>query len=371
MGGCLTIIVTFVELGVALADLLVTVDGPGPWDYLPSVGEPGPHVQGLPLHPSRLARKVAKLSLGGQTTPFLIAGSVGDVEAFLDDARDLGAGAQGPSQINAPLVRHNLASVAEHAVARAKQRGGTDVRLLGLRGNLTLGISPLDRHYPYFGRVLLAGSGAPALDAFLRDRSTQYEALFPRDPDEMKTYRVAHYLPMQLLNADRDRPSSTLAVGVGGFYEVLFNVKGRLDDAGGRWVRILAEIESASTAIVHALWYHEYDHGDLIVLSAPSETLRITTAASALLPIERLRAHRYGAIRANATKPAPMVSHLLPRVHRARMHTASFRIASPDRLLTTMGTRSSGPFLVTWRREGLDIALNLEKFTQMVQAAQS
>ena len=370
----MTLIASFVDLGIGISDLLVTVEGSGQWPYMPSIGNPSPSILELPFHPTRLVRKVGKLTVGGQTTPFMIAGTVNHVQAYLATAQSLALGKLKPESSRTPLTRNNILSVLDHAAQFAISRGQTNVRVIGLRGKLTAALAPLlQLKLPYFGHVMLGGSGAPEMARFLEDSAETYDRVFASDPEKMKVLRVMHYLPMQLLNADRRVQSPTLSEGVGGFYEVLLNYKGRLDPDEIDWLRILGEFEEPlRTGVrVRALWWHTYEKNNLIVVSAPDEDLQIHPGECVLLPLERFHVDCFGPYIARAVKLPTPARNLLPRLARSPFRSFSLSVPSGRRLLlTTMGARRRGLFRVMWSPQGLNITLDAKEFTIVVAEAE-
>jgi hypothetical protein len=340
---------------------------------MPSIGCADPRVLELPFHPTRLVRKIGKLTVGGQTTPFMIAGTVNHVQAYLETAESLALGKLKPESSRVPLDRNSLGSVLDHAARFAMSRGQTDVSVIGLRGNMTATLAPLRRKLPYFGDVMLAGSGAPEIERFLEGRAREYEIAFAADTKEMKLFRVMHYVPMQLLNSDRQVQSATLSEGVGGFCEVLYNYRGRLQPDEMDWLRILGDLdEPLGTGVrVRALWWHCYKESNLIVVSAPNENLQIIAGESELLPVERLRVDCFGPYTARAMKLPPNPRDLLPRLVRSRFRSFSLSVPGDRRpLLSTMASRGTGFFRVMWSAQGISITLNAKEFTDVVAAAE-
>jgi hypothetical protein len=370
----MTLIAYFLDLGVGISDLLVTVEGPGGWPYIPSIGNAGASVLELPFHPTRLVRKIGKLTVGGQTTPFMIAGTVSHVQALLETAQNLALGKQRPEFSRVPLDRNSLGSVLDHAARFAVSCGQTHVSVIGLRRNMTAALRPLRRHLPYFGDVMLAGSGAPEMEIFLEAKAQNYEKAFATDSKDMKIYRAMHYLPMQLLSADRQVQSPTLSEGVGGFYEVLYNYRGQLHPDEMSWLRILGDLdEPLGTSLrVRALWWHSYEKNNLIVMSAPDENLEMTAGESVHLPVERLRVDCFGPYAARALKPPPAVGTLLPRLARSRFNSFSLSIPGDRRLLlSAMASRGRGFFRVKWSNQGVNITLDPNEFRHVVAEAAS
>jgi hypothetical protein len=367
----MTLVALFIDLGVAISDLLVTVEGSGQWPYIPSIGDADSNVLELPFRPSRLVRKVARLTIGGQTTSFMIAGSISHVQAYLETAQKLALGQSRPETTRVPLNRNSIGSVLDHAARSAINRGQTDVSVIGLRRNTTVALAPLQRKFPYFGQVMLAGSGALEMELFLEARAQNYEGAFSTDSELMKGFRVMHYLPMQLLNSDRRQQSPTLSLGVGGFYEVLLN-RGQLEPDDMGWLRILADLEPFGTGVrVRAVWWHSYEKTNLIVMSAPKEDLEITAGDSALLPVARFRVDIFGSYIAPPAKLPPRANGLLPRVPRSRFNSFSLTLVNDPRLLISgMAARDTGLFRVQWSREGLTITLDAGEFTKIVAEAE-
>lgn len=149
-----------------------------------------------------------------------------------------------------------------HAVEYANVSRETEFAAIALRGKHTVIVGTAARlQLPYFGSLTLAGSGAPALQGFLHERAFQYEQEFANDSQFIAGMRVAHYLPMQLLSANRFNPSITLSNGVGGFYEVWFIFDRGLEEDDMGWVRILADSRPPFNkgVTLRGLWWHVYD----------------------------------------------------------------------------------------------------------------
>jgi hypothetical protein len=366
----MTLIVQFMKLGISISDLLITVEGAGSWSCLPSVGTVGNEIESLPFHATRLVRKVGRLPIGGRNTSFLIAGTVSHVEAFLQSARGIVSGEIIPPLDSSPLDRKSIESVLHHAKKVAAQSGQTDLALMGLRGKVSIAILPSReyRTFPYFGPVMIAGSGASELELYLERAAHQYESEFSSDDETMKAFRVMHYLPMQLLLADRRKNSVTLSSGVGGFYEVFFNLRGNFEP-DDMWLRIAAEfLEHPSDGVrIRALWWHIYDEDDLIVAAAPDERMELLVGKSVLLAKERFKVERYGTYTSQKNAPPPLISELLPRIPRSRFATFTFYVENkPEVIATTMATLKQGPIQVRWSSEGLILSLRGNDFDKAV-----
>ena len=364
----MTLIAYFADLGIGISDILLTIDGQGSWPYLPSVGEPGESILELPFHCSRLCRKIAKITVAGQTTPLMIAGSVSQVRSYLTAAQDLALGRR-EAAFNLPTQRNSIGSVLYNAAKIAEAAGQTDVRVIGMRGNETVAVSPLRRHLEYFGDVLVAGSGADEMMVFLEERSKRYSVLFASDKPEMRGFRVMHYLPMQLLYADRRSPSVTLGSGVGGFYEVSLNCRGRLEPDGVSWVRMLLQCEKdlRSGVRLRGLWWHSYEGDDLVIASAPDQDLHIPLKGSVLLPKRDIRLSRVSPYSKPGLGASTSVSTYLPRIPRARFFSLALSRYSDDGLLAwTMATRETAAVQVMWTPGGLSLCVRERNLHELV-----
>jgi hypothetical protein len=303
----------------------------------------------------------------------MIAGAVSHARNLLSVAQEVADGKRPPFDNRVPLDQFNPGSVLHHACRIAEAKGSTDLSVIGLRGNDPVGVSPtIHRQFPYFGYMMLAGSGAPALATFLEERGRNYATVCASDDLRMRGYRVMHYVPMQLLNADRAFKSPTLAEGVGGFYEVLLNYKGTLEPDNVGWIRILSDLDETRLEAglrIRAVWWHAYEGDDLIVMSAPDEDLYVAPGASVFLPVQRMRVDRFGpyTARRRNTRPSPKATALLRRIVSAPFRSFSLNLANEPRLLiSTMSTQNVGWFRLSTARDGLHIILDGLEFALLV-----
>jgi len=306
----------------------------------------------------------------GRSTSFLIAGTVSHVESFFRVARDIVSGRHVPPINRVALDRKSIESVLHYAARHVERAGKTDISLLGLRGETTFAIlpSPDYRTFPYFGPVMIAGSGGPEFERYLEQAGEQYALEFPDDDEKMKSFRVAHYLPMQLLLADRRKNSITLSSGVGGFYEVFFNLRGNYE-ADGLWLRIVAEfLEHPSDGVrIRGLWWHMYDGEDLIIISAPHENIELLAGASVVVRNDHFNLGRYGVYTSEQNSPPLTITSLLRRIPKSRYVTYTFHLEGNSAVIaTTMATLRHAPFQVTWSDEGLILYLKPLEFGKSV-----
>jgi len=363
----MTMVAYFGELGLAISDLLLTRTGSGQWTFLPSVGYPPPEISGLPFHASRLVRKIVAITHRGQTTNCLIAGNVAQVDRLLNDVDGLASGDLTPAVHHPRLHPKELFSVLQCAAARARDRGEFDISLIGLRGEETIAIPTKDLTIPYFGRVLLLGSGADAFGEWLQSRGPEYAREFEVDSNENKHFRTAHFMPMQLLHADRMHNSVTLRRGVGGFYEVYFNLRGNLQPENAGWVRLIAEMGGRESEGVRlrGFWYHEYRKDTLVVASAADEDLQLSLDRPALLPLERLRVDAVPPYGRQPITLTPTASELIPRIPRARFQSIALQ-GGPLGNVLVIGMHTRNGYVVIERRTaGLSLQLVSERFSQL------
>ena len=368
----MTVIAIFEGLGIGISDLLMSRDVRGKWMYLPSLGEPPDHIQQLSFSPTRLVRKVGYLAVGASATQFLICGTVAHAESFLKTAQELVSGKLAPPLV-APLNRDDMASVLTHAAEFSRVKREADFAALAFRGVHSIIVGRTIRvDLPYFGKITLGGSGAPALEEFLRNQSYRYQRDFGDESDFGKGIRVAHHLPMQLLAADRRNPSITLSKGVGGFYEVWFNLNSGLGEDDMGWVRILADVEPpyARGVTVRALWWHAYAQGDLVVASAPCEESFLAPGATVLIPKEKIKVDRFPTFTDFVQRQPPSIDSLLPKIVRAKFFTSSLSLSrnGNDFLATTMATRNLSVFQISWDRTGIRIKLDKDRFLGVIGA---
>jgi len=366
----MTMVAYFGELGVALSDLLLTVDGKGRWPFLPSVGYPSREIRSLDFHVTRLVRKVARITHGGRTSLFLIAGTVRQVDRFLHDVELLKSGKLAPAEHHPRMFPDQLESVLQSAAEHARDRGHFDIGLVGLHGEKTIAIPTLDITVPYFGRVMLLGSGARAFGEWLEVIGADYARKFDHDDETMKAYRISHYMTMQLLSADRMWPSRTLSVGVGGFYEVYLDFKGQLEPDNMTWVRVIAELGTRESDGIRlqALWYHEYQGNNLVVMSALD--LRLTVNGPALLPVELLRVDVFCPYGIQKLSPVPpLASELFARVPRAKFQSLTLKEGPLGRNLLTAMDKRNGLIHIERQKDGLKLNWAAERFAELRAAA--
>lgn len=288
----MTVIALFSELDVAIADILLTYDGAGPWPSLPTVADPGPIAGDYPCHFSRLARKSSYVTQGGRTVLFLVAGDISHVDAYLREVNSL---AIGTSHIPAHLGRINrqdLDSVLNGALDVANQKGKHDVGFIGIRGERFFAAAQTVDNIPYFGEVSISGTGAPLLLNLLTDSGKNYNKKYPNDTIEQKFMRIINNVSMNLIQADRHRPSLTLSEGVRGFYEIYYNLKGELTPLGASgWTRTISTLKKRAEhgICLDALWYHYYEKQNLYILSASALKLALPQNVQKILPWELFR----------------------------------------------------------------------------------
>jgi hypothetical protein len=367
----MTVIVLFTKLGIGISDVLITVDGKGKWSYLPSIGIPGKNIESLDFYSPRLVRKVARISVGGQRSSFMLAGTVNHVREFINIAQDLAQGRINSSNTELILDRKNIQSVLTHAIDIINE-DKTKISLLGIRGAECIKVSndtEIARNFKYFGDVFICGSGAKALEKYLGEREGFYEKNYSNDDEDMKKWRIMHFLPMQLLNADRSFNSPTITQGVGAFYEVLLNFNGSLDVDNMGWLRITADIIVPSYEIViRGIWWHYYENEDLIIASAPNEYLNIRLNDPASLSMDKINVSRVPPYDKKKIQPPPLASSLLKKIVRSKF--ISFCLCHPEqeknKVILSMASRGKGIIQVKPFKGELVFSLDPELYNSLV-----
>jgi len=88
----MTVIAFFEDFGVAVSDVMLSVDAKGGGITLPSVGDPSFIKPPLPVKPTRLVRKFVRVSRPGSDGMFLTCGTVGHIKKLTDMITGIVAG---------------------------------------------------------------------------------------------------------------------------------------------------------------------------------------------------------------------------------------------------------------------------------------
>lgn len=291
----MTVLAHFEDLGIAVSDILLSVEEPGGGIRLPSIGDPRVAHAGLPMRPTRLVRKFIKVQRPRSAGVFLVCGTVNHVEKVVQNVNGLISGVLRPPPALAhkffPSKASSLIDVAAHM---AEADGSHDFELLGAVDGVGY-----RRHFqtsvaqklPYWGKVTVMGSGGPDLLEWLIAKGLALEAAgLLGDDRERRQIRAQNAVPSLLLEEDTRSTMHTLKKGVGGYYESfevhdtdllpfdrILTIFGRFKPQNGR-----LDFE------LRRVFFHTYDGDDLIIGNLTGLPMTISSPEPLRLPLSDL-----------------------------------------------------------------------------------
>lgn len=287
----MTVIVLFEDLNLALSDVLLTVADVSANAVIPTIGRTG-ELPDLKLGVSRLVRKVISAEGPVGRAECLVAGTVSHIKYFSNLLRQIFKGQiQLPDDLH-ELVRSSGASGCFEAAARlADSDGFKDFEVFGVVGSNTcchtFDTIRITENIPYFGRVWIAGSGAPSLIHWLKIRGETYSDTFREHNLNKKRFHVANMVPVLLMEEDMGPGFRTLKDGVGGYYEAFsFDSDGLypVDNS----LTIFADIVGRKRDCrinLRKIIYHCYRSDHLYILSLAKE-VEVKASSTVKIPLK-------------------------------------------------------------------------------------
>lgn len=364
----MTVIVFFEDLGVAVSDVLLSVDGSGGGIELPSVGNPRSIDPPLPITPTKLVRKFFRVSRPGSDGMFLTCGTVSHIHKLAKMvARIIAGSVNVPPTLVSRLNRNSVASVVDLAATLVEQAGSPEFELLGMvdstRYARHFNTPNLTHCLPYWGEVVALGSGAPYLIDWLREKGDAYIAAgLSDDSVQMRARRASEVVPSQLLEEDT-RQMRTLRAGVGGYYESYAIGSSSIvpDDSVltvfGRFKR-----GAPSPVIeIRRIFFHVYDKDLLVVGSLTGVPLDVSVSKELVVPLASFKAFEIPPLDApnqplkwNSSRLAQMLGSA------ARLRLTTYRGAN-DQSVKRFFEGEQGRRLIRTRVSGESLRIKLDE----------
>ncbi len=267
--------------------------------WLPSTGmRCRPNGAPTSRYPARLVRKFINVPVGNCQTPVLVCGSVRTALRLRDEVGRVDVDEADFEEGEIPMTARDaaLGGALYHALRAIQQHEpNVDLGYATPSGRWIFNQVPgIPDHnpppLPYFGRVILLGSGAESVRGMVRERADEFgreresaDELEARDPtaigqanhkeaNAVRLSRIVHSMTALLLDEDRSPASRTLPHQVGGYYEGYVVDENVLRPIGSAWtVFAVWEWDQTQPMLrIEAIWLHAYIDDVLHVLSAPS-----------------------------------------------------------------------------------------------------
>ena len=128
----MTVLAHFEDLGIALSDILISVEVAG-GEGVPSIGNPAVANPILLVRLTKLVRKFFRVQMPGSAGMFLVRGTVSHVEEVIANVSKLiSEDVQPPSHLARQFVARSPASLVDVAAKITEEAGGNDFKLLGV-----------------------------------------------------------------------------------------------------------------------------------------------------------------------------------------------------------------------------------------------
>ena len=271
----MTVIALFEEARVGISDVLLSRSKSLEVARTPTGGTAEDFAR-YGLEVSRLVRKVVSAEGPSGKAEFLVAGTVRHIEFFtaalriaFKSPRDL------PEQLQRKALLGGPFGCFEAAALLCDALGFSQFEAAGVAGDRlahhTFDAVRMYENIPYFGQVLIAGSGARDLLDWLRIRGESMLLKHGDGNEDDRRFHITHMVPLLLMAEDLG-DQRTLQAGVGGYYESFVLQPGGLspvDDCLTLFVDIIGRRRDAAVE-VRQLLYHCYRGDMLNVLSLPA-----------------------------------------------------------------------------------------------------
>ncbi len=372
----MTVIAYFSDLGIALSDVMLSVDSPGGHIRLPSTGDTALLGYPLGLSPTRLVRKFARVTYHQQTGTFLVAGTLSHVESLFSNIRlILSDSSQIPQDFRSTVAPSGVYHLIDAACHITDASGCSNYSIIGfLGGNLFAkqegGV--VKEKIPYFGETFISGSGAKALLEILLDLGAKYIDQFGADESQQeKKHRTLSRVTRHLFSKDNAPNSQTLMNGVGGYYE-----QHELTKTG------LAPVDSVLTLLgsvlkldhrkhieVQKLLFHCYISDWLVIAEFEGGPKRFYAGSRTTIDINQIYLHKIPPVFTTNKEPEILLSAVLLKLQNAKHHNLSLRcsIDGKEKEVGISESFSEVNLLVVECSGKISISLNEEKFVELCQ----
>ncbi|MYN40317.1 hypothetical protein GTP55_13120 [Duganella sp. FT109W] len=366
----MTVLAYLEDLGLAFADVMLSVDAPGGHLVLPTVGDTRNVAQALPVSPSRLVRKFFRLKGLGQSGMFLVAGTVSHIERLIDN---IGVLRSNRVRLSAAQARtfnpKDPASIVHTACLLTEQQGWPEFEILGVIAGQTFvrnyDANRLRSTLPYYGNVYVAGSGGQDLYKWLEERAVFYAAgALAEESLADKGLRAMNSIPMVLLREDALTRVKTISKGVGGYYETYYLSDNALHPVGDV-LTVTASIAGKGTTpplLIERMYYHTYVNDWLLVASLFDTPLTVTPGAAIEIPLSQFELFKIPPIFEPGPEPNWTIHRLLKSAEVAEMFRLTLRQAGESGVSKRFseGARPSRR-LLTCRISGDKLQLSLDQ----------
>ncbi len=279
----MTVVAFFEDLGVAISDVLLTVDVSGHGIDIPSIGST--NRMDPPLEKKTvtgLMRKFFRAGTPDERGTFLVCGTRNDFERVADWVECICNNSAVLSEYHSRrLNTSSLGSIVQTACEVAEKDGNGMFEILGVIGNDRFARhfngGKLEQNLPYWGDVVAMGSGAPFLIDWLRKKGQYFLDMgLATDGLMARGSRALTYTRSLLLEED-SRSALTIRNGVGGYYESFVIAPGELIPLDNI-LTVFGELKAEGGEFafeLRRLMFHCYDGDTLIVGTRYGEHLSI------------------------------------------------------------------------------------------------
>lgn len=315
----MTVLAYFSDLGIAVSDVLLTVDAPGLHILLPTIGSSRNIPNGLTLSPSRLVRKFFRIRTRGLMGMFLVAGTVSHIEKLIENLQVARAKPERiPPKLQRTFNQHAPVSIVHTAVLMTEDQGYSEFELLGVvEGELYMRIyeaNLIEEKLPYYGSLIVAGSGGQDLHRWIKDRALFYaDHAIAADTDLLKAQRAMNSVPMMLLEEDTLNIARTIRNGVGGYYEAYWIDEKTLEPIDDV-LTVIASVSGkgeSTTLNIERIYYHKYVNDWLLVISLQHPSLSIRSGETLKIPLTHFQKFPIAPIFEPGAEPNWTLSRLL------------------------------------------------------------
>lgn len=363
----MTVLVYFERLGVALSDVLLSIELPGGGIAVPSIGDPGLLAVELPRRPTGLVRKFFRVHRPGSAGTFLASGTYSHICSVLKNLDAIIANPNVvPNDLRGRFHGDRVASLIDTASKMSEADGYGDFSILGIADGVRIARSSpnqrLEERLPYWGEVIAMGSGAPMLIEWLRQKGELLVRHGRGDEDgRIKKIRAIHNTPVMLLHEDIST-QSTLREGVGGYYET-FNVCGEVLTATVNALTVFGKFARKNRVKVfevHRIFFHLYDRDDLIVGVLDCASAALTPGEDMRFPLEFLKVYSIPPMGITAPNHTWTPSRLVMRMLNPQRLTLSIYLGQPSHGIKRFYEGENGRRMLRLRLSGKHIVLRLD-----------
>ncbi|MGN7755163.1 hypothetical protein [Sinorhizobium sp. 22678] len=308
----MTVVAFFEELQLAIADVLMSADYSNAPLHVPVPISLPSAPAGYPLNinavPVSLARKILRVKSDVSDAAFLTAGTVSHIKDVARNARQLRSGPLMPSTALPPIDTRRVQSVLEHAMDISEQKARGDFEIIGICDGAWFSRAKnfgTADEIPYFGRVTLAGSGAPALRDWLFERGKQYSELeIGNEPFYHRRHRTGGWLLSRLLEEDVLPQSQTLEAGVGGYYELYEYDPSGMSVVDGALIAFMSidELEKGKL-VFERVFFHTYIDDCLCILALSKPSPSFLVGDRVRIPLSSFSVHILPTIERDSALP--------------------------------------------------------------------